>query len=301
MRNPPTRSAGSRRRPSAATAAATVSRRVSAAARDLAREVAPLRFGPPVACVYNPLDYARRPHDLYVARYGASRKRVVFLGMNPGPFGMAQTGVPFGEVGHVRDWLGIEAPVGSPPHPHPKRPVEGFASRRSEVSGARLWGAVAAPGATDASSRTTTSRLLPLLPRGQRRNRTPDRLPPHEQDVARPIDTSAGSSTHSPSGGGIGARSGAPAGAGAADHGSAITQTRIRATAITDRSSRAGRAAQAGSPLSEAPPGCAWRPICALAFVSGWLASPAAGRTTLEAGRKAAARPAGAGPSARAT
>ena len=36
-------------------------------------------------------------------------KRVVFLGMNPGPFGMAQVGVPFGEVAAVRDWLRIDA------------------------------------------------------------------------------------------------------------------------------------------------------------------------------------------------
>src|SRR5262245_37829064 len=63
--------------------------------------------------------------------------------MNPGPFGMAQTGVPFGEVSLVRDWLGICVPVGKPAHEHPKRPIEGFACKRSEVSGARLWGALA--------------------------------------------------------------------------------------------------------------------------------------------------------------
>jgi single-strand selective monofunctional uracil DNA glycosylase len=60
--------------------------------------------------------------------------------MNPGPFGMAQTGVPFGEVGIVRDWLKIEAKVSRPKHEHEKRPVEGFACARSEVSGKRLWG-----------------------------------------------------------------------------------------------------------------------------------------------------------------
>jgi single-strand selective monofunctional uracil DNA glycosylase len=64
----------------------------------------------------------------------------VLLGMNPGPFGMAQTGVPFGEVALVRDWLGIEAPVARPKREHPKRPVAGFACTRSEVSGQRLWG-----------------------------------------------------------------------------------------------------------------------------------------------------------------
>jgi single-strand selective monofunctional uracil DNA glycosylase len=185
MHAQPDPTAGSRRPRAAATAAAAVARRVAAAARDLSREVAPLRFGPPVACVYNPLDYARRPHALYVARYAASRKRVVFLGMNPGPFGMAQTGVPFGEVGHVRDWLGIEARVGTPPRPHPRRPVEGFACRRSEVSGARLWGAVAAHwGRPERFFRHHyVANYCPILfLESSGRNRTPDRLPPNEQE-----------------------------------------------------------------------------------------------------------------------
>jgi len=108
--------------------------------RRLAREVDALAFAPPVAVVYNPLVYARAPHELYLERYGRRPKEVVLVGMNPGPFGMMQTGVPFGEVTRVRDWLGIEAAVGRPPSEHPKRPVEGFACRRSEVSGARLWG-----------------------------------------------------------------------------------------------------------------------------------------------------------------
>ena len=60
--------------------------------------------------------------------------------MNPGPWGMAQTGVPFGEVAAVRDWLGIEATVDKPEQEHPKRPIEGFACQKSEVSGRRLWG-----------------------------------------------------------------------------------------------------------------------------------------------------------------
>jgi len=60
--------------------------------------------------------------------------------MNPGPWGMAQTGVPFGEVAAVRDWLGIHVAVSKPEREHPKRPIEGFACKRSEVSGRRLWG-----------------------------------------------------------------------------------------------------------------------------------------------------------------
>ena len=106
----------------------------------LSKALRPLRFGPPVTHVYDPLSYAFAPHAEYLRRYGRRGVEVVLLGMNPGPFGMAQTGVPFGEVTLVRDWLGIEAEVGRPEREHPKRPILGFACRRSEVSGARLWG-----------------------------------------------------------------------------------------------------------------------------------------------------------------
>jgi single-strand selective monofunctional uracil DNA glycosylase len=106
----------------------------------LRERVDELRFDAPVTHVYNPLDYARAPHRAYLERYGSGKKRAVFLGMNPGPFGMAQTGVPFGEVRMVRDWMGIEAPVARPQREHDKRPIEGFLCKRSEVSGARLWG-----------------------------------------------------------------------------------------------------------------------------------------------------------------
>jgi len=106
----------------------------------LAESCGALRFGPPVAALYNPLVYASRPHNRYLELAGAAPKKVIFLGMNPGPWGMAQTGVPFGEVAAVRDWLGIEAAVGKPEREHPKRPIEGFACTRSEVSGRRFWG-----------------------------------------------------------------------------------------------------------------------------------------------------------------
>ncbi|HMO64080.1 MAG TPA: single-stranded DNA-binding protein, partial [Verrucomicrobiota bacterium] len=99
-----------------------------------------LPFRPPVAHVYRPLDYAWEVHAAYVRRYGAGPKRVVLVGMNPGPFGMVQTGIPFGEVAAVRDWLGLPDAVAPPRRQHPARPVEGFACRRSEVSGRRLWG-----------------------------------------------------------------------------------------------------------------------------------------------------------------
>jgi len=109
-------------------------------ARRLSDEVDALRFSPPAAYVYNPLAYAREPLERYLDRWGGIEGRTLLVGMNPGPFGMMQTGVPFGEVSLVRDFVGIEGKVGHPGREHPKRPVEGFACRRSEVSGARLWG-----------------------------------------------------------------------------------------------------------------------------------------------------------------
>ena len=84
------------------------------AARALSRDLAQLRFPPPIAHVYDPHRYAWAPYEQYITRYGQPPKRVVLLGMNPGPFGMMQTGVPFGEVAAVRDWMGIRAKVKAP-------------------------------------------------------------------------------------------------------------------------------------------------------------------------------------------
>jgi len=109
-------------------------------ARNLRSAVDNLEFGEPVAHVYNPLDYAWELHEAYLRRYGDRPKEVFLLGMNPGPWGMAQTGVPFGEVAAVRDWLEIYGEVGRPVDEHPKRLVEGLSCKRSEVSGRRLWG-----------------------------------------------------------------------------------------------------------------------------------------------------------------
>lgn len=164
---------------------ATIAQKLCAAAWTLRREVAPLRFGEPVAHVYNPLDYARAPHRRYIEAYGASRKRVVFLGMNPGPFGMMQTGVPFGSVDVVRDWLKIEAPVSRPGQQHPKRPVLGFACPRSEVSGTRLWGTIARSYGEPERffRRHFVANYCPLaFLEASGRNRTPDKLPAEERE-----------------------------------------------------------------------------------------------------------------------
>ena len=111
-----------------------------AAARQLSAEVDALEFADPVAYTYNPLDYAWEGHEAYIRKFGTGLKEVLYLGMNPGPFGMAQTGVPFGEIAAVTLWMGIMASVGQPEKTHPKRPVQGFSCPRSEVSGRRLWG-----------------------------------------------------------------------------------------------------------------------------------------------------------------
>ena len=108
--------------------------------RKLAFEIELPEFSAPVAFTYNPLIYAQIPLENYIKRYGSSKKRVLFFGMNPGPWGMGQTGVPFGDIASVRNWLGINGPVGKPAYEHPKRVVDGFDCTRGEVSGSRLWG-----------------------------------------------------------------------------------------------------------------------------------------------------------------
>ncbi len=144
-----------------------------------------LSFGSPVACVYNPLDYARDPHVQYLKAYGVEPRETLLLGMNPGPWGMAQTGVPFGDVVSVREWLGLEAPVRSPDCVHPKRPVTGFSCRRREASGKRLWEWAQDTFSTPRRFFTDffVTNYCPLLffeENGQ--NLTPDKLPAAQRD-----------------------------------------------------------------------------------------------------------------------
>ncbi|MBS0511065.1 MAG: single-stranded DNA-binding protein [Proteobacteria bacterium] len=154
-----------------------------AAARELSAAVDGLRFTAPVTHVYNPLDYAWNVHEHYLRRYGEGRKRVVFVGMNPGPFGMAQIGVPFGEIATARDWLGLEGPVGQPAQANPKRPVQGFDCPRSEVSGQRLWGLFRDRFGTPEAffAEHFVSNYCPLAFFEDGRNLTPDKLPAAEQ------------------------------------------------------------------------------------------------------------------------
>lgn len=88
---------------------------------------------------------------MYIHKHARAAKDVLYLGMNPGPFGMAQTGVcrggeggeetgsdvmsgpiaqvPFGDVQFVRDFVGISGPVDKPRREHPKRPINGIQAR----------------------------------------------------------------------------------------------------------------------------------------------------------------------------
>ncbi len=158
----------------------TISNGVLAAALKVRDAVAKLRFAPPVTHVYNPLDYAWAGHAAYIQRYARSPKRAVFLGMNPGPFGMAQTGVPFGEIAAVRDWLGIRAPIVTPAGTHPKRPITGFDCPRTEISGQRLWGLFAQRFETADKFFASyfVANYCPLaFVEASGCNRTPDKLP----------------------------------------------------------------------------------------------------------------------------
>lgn len=167
---------------------------VIAATRALSDAVSALSFSEPVAYVYNPLEYARETHEIYLKRFADSPKRVIFIGMNPGPFGMAQTGIPFGEIDAVQNWLNIFGFVGHPPREHPAKPVDGFACKRSEVSGRRLWGLFKERFETPEAffKDHFVTNFCPLLftadnPRGK--NLTPENLTPAERDaVLTPCD-----------------------------------------------------------------------------------------------------------------
>jgi len=155
------------------------------AAKQLAREVGNIRFSEPVTHVYNPLVYAWEPFEQYAKLYASPPKRALFLGMNPGPWGMAQTGVPFGEIDHVRRWLGIEGTVATPSIEHPKRTIAGFGCKRSEVSGRRLWSFFSRKFTTPAAFFRDhfVANYCPLVfMEASGKNRTPDKLKPSERE-----------------------------------------------------------------------------------------------------------------------
>lgn len=171
----------------------TPAERAIRAAQTLSNRVSRLKFAEPVAYVYNPLKYAWAAHQQYLQRIPPRGVRVLLLGMNPGPWGMVQTGVPFGQVAAVRDWLKIDAEVSPPQREHPKRPVTGLACTRSEVSGERLWGLFRerypSPGKFFAQHFVANYCPLAFMEESGR-NRTPDKLPADERDaLAKACDT----------------------------------------------------------------------------------------------------------------
>lgn len=144
-----------------------------------------LVFADQVTHIYNPLDYAWAMHEAFIESFGGGTKRVLMLGMNPGPWGMAQTGLPFGEIAAVRDYLGIDAKIGKPKIEHPKRPVQGLACERSEVSGRRLWGLMAEryPDPADFFAQHMVVNYCPLVFMSETgKNITPDKLPAAERE-----------------------------------------------------------------------------------------------------------------------
>lgn len=158
-------------------------------AADVLRQgLRPLTFPKPVSHTYNPLEYAWERHCDYLSRFGTGSKRVLMLGMNPGPYGMAQTGVPFGEIPSVREWMGISGPVGKPDPEHPKRPITGFDCERSEVSGRRLWGLFAEkyPKVDDFFTEHFVANFCPLVwMKDTGANLTPDKIP---ADSMKPVN-----------------------------------------------------------------------------------------------------------------
>lgn len=162
----------------------SITRDLTRIASDLAKSVDQLCFAEPVTHVYNPLVYAWKSHQEYLS-FANDNLEALFLGMNPGPWGMAQTGVPFGEIAAVRDWMQIQCPVDKPPNEHEKRPIDGFACQRSEVSGRRLWGLFAERYVTAEAffqSHFVVNYCPLVFMEQSARNRTPDKLPANERE-----------------------------------------------------------------------------------------------------------------------
>lgn len=159
----------------------------------LASETDKLKFKGKVNHVYNPLIYAKATYRDYILKYGTGKKKVLFLGMNPGPWGMAQTGIPFGEISYAKDWLGIQGDILQPEKSHPKRPIEGWDCPRSEVSGRRLWGLMEEKFETAARffKDHYVENYCPLVFMEEGgKNLTPDKLPAEERDpLTRICDT----------------------------------------------------------------------------------------------------------------
>jgi single-strand selective monofunctional uracil DNA glycosylase len=66
-----------------------------------------------ISHVYNPLEYAWKPHCAYIEQYACHKPKMLLVGLNPGPWGMSQTGIPFGEIHSVTEFLNISKDLAS--------------------------------------------------------------------------------------------------------------------------------------------------------------------------------------------
>lgn len=157
--------------------------RLVEAAEELRDALRPLLSEPapqPAAHLLCPLDYAFDNYCSYITRHARAPIEALMVGMNPGPWGMGQTGVPFGDPGLVRSFLGIRGAVDRPAQEHPRCPVLGLASPRAEVSGQRLWGSIEScfEKPRHFFERFFVANYCPLLFLNERgANVTPDKLP----------------------------------------------------------------------------------------------------------------------------
>ena len=166
----------------------SLAKQIQSLAQELNKRLATLAFPEQVAYIYNAFDYAFPGYIAYTDKFATNTKRVFFLGMNPGPWGMSQTGVPFGEIPSVKDWMGLYAEIGKPDPEHPKRPVDGYDCQKSEVSGRRLWGYFAEKfgPAENFFKEHFVANYCPLaFMEESSRNLTPDKLP---AEYSKPLE-----------------------------------------------------------------------------------------------------------------
>ena len=78
-------------------------------------------------CVYNPLMYAWGIHEEFIRLSGGHGAKTILMGMNPGPHGMGQMGIPFAATSVVRELLGISGiDVGKPAGKKYKKTIQAF-------------------------------------------------------------------------------------------------------------------------------------------------------------------------------
>jgi len=143
----------------------------------------------PDIVVINPLEYLWLQYGYYTSCYHNQYPRAMIIGMNPGPKGMSQTGIPFGSpniipsilpnkslFNEIRDNEG--SPVSSP-----HRRITGPSNTTVEVSGNRLWSALIKRYGDFKSitSEIFVDNICPLLflcGKNGSKNLTPDKLTP---------------------------------------------------------------------------------------------------------------------------